>query len=97
MEGGIEAGHLGQAGQGRAHRVDAGQVVRLVQGRQRDEAAQLVDHGGIEHDGLREFLSAMHHAMPDAGDLPASLVAVQPVDQQAQGGLVRGFRRAVEV
>jgi hypothetical protein len=39
----------------------------------------------------------MHHAMADAGDAPARIVAVQPVDQQGQRRLVRRLSLAVEI
>jgi hypothetical protein len=91
VEGGVEAGHLRHAGQRGAERVDAGQVVRLVQRRQRNEAAQFVDHGGIEHrSGCENFCAPCTTRWPTPAMLPAGFVAVQPVDQQAQGGLVRG-------
>ena len=41
VEGGIEAGDLWQVGLGGGDRTDAGEVVRLVQGRQRAEPVEL--------------------------------------------------------
>ena len=65
---GIEAGHLYRIGEGVARGADAGEVVRLMQGRERlvffERFQNLIgddDRGGV----LR---AAVHHAMPDAGD-----------------------------
>jgi hypothetical protein len=39
----------------------------------------------------------MHHPMADTGDAPACFVAVQPIDEVAQGRLVRRLGWTVEV
>ncbi len=96
MEGSVEAGHLRHAGQRGGQCVDAGQVVGLVQRRQRYEAAQGIDDGGIQHDGSRELLCAMNHAMADTANLPAGFVLLQPASQKTQGRLVLDIRRAFE-
>ena len=48
----VEAGDLRRSGKGRDRRLDAGEVVRLVQRRERDELAQLGEHGVVDQHRL---------------------------------------------
>jgi len=96
VEGGVEAGGLRHLGQGSAHGVDASEVVRLVQRRERDELAQRLNGGVVEADRRGKALAAMHDAMADADDLPAGLVRLQPVDEEAHRRLVLLVGRALQ-
>ena len=84
MEGGIEAGDLRQVGKLLGERADGGEVVRLVQRRQRLELPQLArctccvqpHRPGVEQ-------AAVDHPVAGGDDVDVGLVALQPVDQEA--------------
>ena len=68
---GVEASHLRHIGQAHRHRFNCGEVVRLMERRQRHEIPQLRRHFRRDHDRIGKGLAAMDHAMSDADDLPA--------------------------
>ena len=65
VEGGVEAGHLRQVGAAGPDRADGGQVVRLVQGCQRDEALEPRQHVVVDQDRGGEVGAAMDHPVAD--------------------------------
>ena len=65
----------------RAHR---GDVVRLVERRQRSERFELEHDALVEDDGRREFRSTVHDTMSDAGELRAVELVVDPGKQLRQ-------------
>jgi hypothetical protein len=95
VKGSVEARHLRHAlesGHGRTH---AGQVVRLVQRRQRLEFGQCFEHLRIDAHRRHEIRAAMHDAVADAGNAPAVALLRMPLEQRRERALVRGLR-AVE-
>lgn len=74
MEGGVEAGDLGQLRAVVENRLDGRQVVGLVQRRQGSEAAQAIQHITIDPYRLAERRAAMHHPVSDQSG-PLSLQA----------------------
>ena len=76
MERGVEAGHLGQLGCALHQRPDRGEVVRLVQGRERNVLFQRREHGCIDANGSGVGKPAVDDAVADADEaLFAQLVA----------------------
>ena len=92
---GVEAGHLRRPREGDTRRVDAGQIVRLVQRRQRHQGFELGPAVVVDHDRLDMLGPAMHHAMADGRDLAVREAQAQPVQHALQGMAVVGHR-AVE-
>ena len=91
MEGRVETGDLLHMRPRLARRLDAGNVVRLMQRRERDQAAQIVQHL-IRNDGRRGIAqTAMHHAVPGRhhlrigesrtapGEYPPQRIGVEPL------------------
>jgi hypothetical protein len=66
MERRVEAGDLRQVGVDRGDRADAGEIVRLMERRQRAERLQPGEHGRIDAHRCRIVDAAMHHAVADA-------------------------------
>ena len=50
---------------------DRREIVRLMQGRQRDAARKAREHGFVYPDRLAEFRAAMHHPMPHRDKIDA--------------------------
>ena len=73
VESRIEAGDLRQLRKARAERLHGGEIVRLMQRRQRDVALELGEDGCVDQDRLVVFRSAVHDAVPDSGGLEASV------------------------
>ena len=71
VEGGVETGDLRYVGEHFLDRVDAVQVVRLVQRREAAVLGKLFEVGGAEHDRMRVAVAAMHDAVADGDDLAA--------------------------
>ena len=84
----IEAGNLGHFRQQGAQGFDAGDVVRLVQGSERDETFQVAENGVVDHDRLRVTFAAMNDAVTDRDDLPAAVTADEPLQQGIEGSAV---------
>ena len=63
VERGIEAGHLRQIRLYRADGADAGQIMRLMQRRQRHEGFQASDDLRCQYLWVAVFLATMHHPM----------------------------------
>ena len=69
MERGVEHGHVRNIGRDFHRDLDAGEIRGIVQRRQRHDLAYAREHGFIDQRGLREGLAAVHHAVPDRGQL----------------------------
>ena len=91
MEAGVEAGDLRHAGQALGHRLDRGEVVRLMQRRERNQGAQIVEHFRRDDDRAARSRAAVHDPMADAEHARAAVPAAQPVGQRVERG--RGRRR----
>ena len=95
VERGIEAGHLRQVGLDRGDRADAGEIVRLMQRRQRAERLELGEHRRIDAHRRGEVDAAMHHAVTDAEQRrPVAEMLAQPAADHAKE---RGVARAAIV
>ncbi len=68
VEGGVEAGHLGERRIELAERADGGEVVRLVQGRERDEGPKPRQHLLVDARRRVEGRPAVHHPVAHAGE-----------------------------
>jgi hypothetical protein len=86
VKGGIEAGDLWQVGLRRGDRADAGEVVRLVQGRERAEPFEPVEHRIVDPHAGGELRATVHHAVADAGEIGIAKMLAQPVDQRSEEG-----------
>ena len=64
----VEACDLRRSGKGLDRRLDAGDVVRLVKGRERDELAELDEHGLVDEHRRGEVGPAVDDAMADRDD-----------------------------
>ena len=102
VEGRVEAGDLRLSGKGADRRLDAGDVVRLVERRERDELAQLGEHRLVDQHRRGEVGAAVDDAMAD-GDDPARIADVlEPTENDAHrrvmveraGRRVEGERRS---
>ncbi len=65
---------------------DGGQVVRLVQRRQRDQRVQLAQHRRVDGDGSRKAHAAVHDPVSDGGDRQRRQRAVADPGQQVLDG-----------
>ena len=83
MEGGVEAGHLRQSRLQPLERADGVEVVRLVQGRERNQLGEFCQIRFIEQDRLAVMLAAMDHAVTDRSQLQ-SAVAGEPAQQELE-------------
>ena len=68
MESGVEAGDLRRRREGLHRRLDPGEIVRLVQRRERNEPLKLRDRGLVDQHRLDEIRPAVHDAMADRDD-----------------------------
>ena len=68
----VEAGDLRHAGQPRGDRIDGREVVRLMQGRERHELAQVVEHLRRDQDGRGIRGASVHDAVSDAEQASAA-------------------------
>ena len=71
VEARVEARHLRHARQPLGRGLDRGDVVGLVQRRERDECAKLLQHAGGDDGGAREARPAVHDPVADAQDARA--------------------------
>jgi hypothetical protein len=81
MERGVEAGNLPQMRKTRENGTDRGEVVRLVQRRERSIALLTGEHLGIHQNRTVVIGTAVHDAVTDGHRLDLSLVA-QPGSRQ---------------
>jgi hypothetical protein len=88
VEGRVEARHLRHALEGAARRKHAGQVVRLVQRRQRHQRFDAGQHGVVDHGGRAELPAAVHDAVADGAD--AQIAFVQALQHLIERFSVRG-------
>ena len=85
VESGIEAGHLRQVGLDRGDRADAGEIVRLMQWRQRTQRLQLGEHSRIDANRRGVVDPAMHHPVADAEQRrPVAEMLAQPAADHAK-------------
>src|SRR4051812_27331051 len=68
MKSGIEACNLRQLGGAPRQRPDGRQVVRLMQGRQRNERLELGERSRVDEHGVGEARAPMDDSMPDGDD-----------------------------
>ena len=66
MKSGVETGDLCGLREGCMGRLDARQVIGLVQRRERLDLPQLFDCGGVKHARAVEIRAAMHHPVAHA-------------------------------
>ncbi len=90
VEGGIEAGDLRQARAQPRQRTDARQVVRLVQGAQRDQRFHVRQHGRIDPHRMDVAGTAVHHAMTGRAKCQAGVARLQPAQYLPQRLLMVG-------
>ena len=84
VEAGVEAGHLRDAWKLRGDRIDGGEIVRLMQWRQRHELPEIGQDLRC-HNGRRGvFCAAVHHAVPDTQHATAAVPRPQPLGQRIQ-------------
>jgi hypothetical protein len=88
MESSIEAGDIGRIAGKSCRGRDAGQIVRLVQGREGDKCLQLLHDIGRDDDGGGETRSAMNDPMRDRPDLPGVVMAFYHVEHRPERSIV---------
>src|SRR4029077_18428511 len=71
VERGVEHGDLRESGPGGADRLDAGQVGRVLQRRQRGERADGGDDVVVDEDRVAEPVAPVHHPVPGADQVRA--------------------------
>jgi hypothetical protein len=86
MEGRIEAGHLKQVWLPLQDCADRGQVVGLMQGRQRHEALQMLDDFRGDNSGVAEIGTAVHHTMPHRDGQSATYLLSQECNDLVERG-----------
>ena len=84
VERGIEARDLGQLGPEPGDRADAGEIVRLVQRRERHERGQLLEHRWTHPHRPGVVDAAMHHPMADADQRRVTELLAQPAAEHAE-------------
>lgn len=94
MEGGIEAGDLRHFRQQGLQGTDAGDVVRLVQGRQRNETVQVFQYLTVNNCRLRVKIAAMDDTMANGDDFPACMTGSEPFEQRIECLRVTDLRRS---
>ncbi len=98
MEGGVEAGDLRDRRKGLHSRFDAGDVVGLVQRRERDQAPELRQHLAVDQDRLGKIRPAVHDAMADRRYRIVMAGVLQPAENCAhRRTMVDAGERALEV
>ena len=88
MESGIEAGDLRRRREGLHRRLDPGEVVRLVQRRERNEPLKRRDHGLVDQLRLHEIRPAVHDAMADRDDRRIVARLPEPAENGAHRGVM---------
>ena len=84
VERGIEAGDLRQVGLDRGDRADAGEIVRLMQRRERAERLEPGEHRGIDAHRRRVVDAAVHHPVADAEQRRVAEMLAQPAAEHAK-------------
>jgi hypothetical protein len=84
MEARVEAGHLWHAGKALEHRLDRGQVMRLMQRGQGNQLAQLLQDLRRDERGPRVSGPAMHDSMADAEQARSAVVRSEPGGQRRE-------------
>ena len=82
MEARVEAGDLRHTGETLPDRVDRREIVGLVQWRQRDEGAQLLEDLRRDDGWTGVARTAMNDAVADAADVGATITPAQPVGDE---------------
>jgi len=90
VERGVEAGELRGAGKGRARRANAGEVVRLVQRRERLERRQRGEQRLVDRRRGDVRGAAVDDAVADAGDLAFAGEELAPREQRRDRFRVTG-------
>ncbi len=88
MEGGVEAGHLRQLRLVLHQHADRLEVVRLVQGRQRNELLQVSDNLGSQSDRRGVDGAAMHHPMANGHQPVLAKLLPQEAGQMSEPAIV---------
>jgi hypothetical protein len=86
MEAGVEAGDLRNAGQIRADGFDRGEVVRLMQRRERDQRPQILEDLRRHDRRPEELRPAVHDPMADAEDAGAAVAGAHPPGERLERG-----------
>ncbi len=98
MKSRVETGDLRGAGKSLARGLDAGEIVGLVQRRQRLEGFQFRQHEIVHEHGFGIDRTAMHHAMADADHIGAVAFRFQPVEHGGEPrAMVHGVMALVEI
>ena len=84
MEGGVEAGDLRYFGQQGLQRPDAGDIVRFMQGCQRNETVQVFQYLTVNNGRLRVKIAAMDDTMADGDDFPVRMTGGKPFEQRVE-------------
>jgi len=85
VEAGIETGYLKQIKVLRGRRPDRGQTMRLVQGDQRNQPGQGLDHPGVDGHGLGIGLATVGDPVTDGEHLPTGDGVFEPVPNLLEG------------
>ncbi len=92
VEGGVEDGDLGNVRSAGHRYLDAQEVGWVVQGRERGELPNGLDHPFVDHAGVAELFAAVNDSMSDADELAAifryTAVAEQAHDSVEGGGVI---------
>ncbi len=84
----VEAGDLGQAGAPAQQDVDGLEREGLVQWRERDVAAQVLQHVGVDAHRLEIPAAAVHHAVGDGHQPAVAQAGLHAPQDQVQGAAV---------
>ena len=84
MEAGVETGDLGHTGQLVAHGFDRGQVMGLMERRQRHKRAKVLQGFRRDDAGTGVFGAAMHDTMADAQHPRAAVACAQPIGEHVE-------------
>src|SRR5688572_8200386 len=88
MKGGVETGHLRYIRSRFAEGANRRQIMRLMQGRERNQFFQFADHLGSHSCRARKFQAAMHYAVSDRNQSMTFTVATQKFGNVCDGLLV---------
>lgn len=91
MERGVEAGDLRQPGQRRRDRPDAGEVVRLMERRQRAERVEPGEHRIVDPNRRAEIGAAVDHPVTDPEQAAVAEELAYPLAEDPEVALVTGL------
>src|SRR5262249_6548357 len=93
MEGGVEAGDLGELRLPLQQGSDGAEIVRLMEWRKRRKSLESLDHGCVDQNRRTVIRTAMHHAVSDRDGQASDLGAQELNDLAERGRHVGGLGR----